>query len=150
MGQSLSRLIEIESEMSDKSGPFNLFAFVESRTCMYGLQQDGWVVLVSAWWINSDQREKEVFDRIKASLDTDLSVIVLTVGFYHPKDENVWAFHAAGKTRHATRAINQGCVAVDNTFPSGGIVLPSGYVITSMPEPEQQRDIMDAHYGPSR
>jgi hypothetical protein len=117
----VEKLLVVEIEVSNLYGPFNFFALVERAT-----QNQGWEVMMSAWWILGDGKAKgdAVVKKTRAILDDDLYALIRRFVSFHPLDERIQMFHhfAFGGQVHHPRLVTSGNIVDGNPLPPAFII----------------------------
>ncbi len=123
----VEKLLCVEREVSQADGPFTFFGLVERAT-----QNQGWELVMSAWWLRADVDSKAtaIIDKVKASLDDDLYSTVVKFTWFDPKDVLIQRFHSLGRMtgffEHHPRCMASHNFVIDR-------ILPPAYIITNVP-----------------
>jgi hypothetical protein len=110
-------LVTIEIEVSSTRGPFCLFALARGET-----RQDGWEILMSAWWLSSKETLIEIADKAKSRLDYDLCSSLGNWWMRHPTDILIRRFNSMPSTEHTARFVTAGNYIIDRDMPPAFII----------------------------
>jgi HEPN domain-containing protein len=123
----VEKLLVVEREVSQSEGPFNFFGLVERAT-----QNQGWELVMSAWWLKVDDESKAttIIDKVKADLDEDLCSMIVKFSWFDPRHDLIQRFHTLGQMtgffEHHPRCITSHNVVIDR-------IMPPAFIITNAP-----------------
>jgi HEPN domain-containing protein len=126
----VEKLRNLEIEVSRSCGPFNFFGLADKAT-----QEEGWEVLISAWWLleNGQAKVDDLTSRILSVLDDDLRASIQKVTSRNPMDRLIRSFYlfascCGGFVEHHPGLLTMGNFVNDT-------VLPSSFIITIAAHP---------------